>query len=73
MSSSAPPPLPPGPPPIPAIPVRTRIREIDAFEYKAAIETKGLETVPKLTSKTTGTGNLEYHTFSNRKKYMMFA
>ncbi|POW05735.1 hypothetical protein PSHT_10654 [Puccinia striiformis] len=50
MSSSAPP-LPPGPPPIPAIPVRTRIREIDAFEYKAAIETKGLETVPKLTSK----------------------
>ncbi|POW06235.1 hypothetical protein PSHT_03692 [Puccinia striiformis] len=45
------PPLPPGDPPIPANPVRSRIREIDAFEYKAAIETRGLETVPKLTSK----------------------
>ncbi|KAI9627615.1 hypothetical protein H4Q26_017299 [Puccinia striiformis f. sp. tritici PST-130] len=45
------PPLPPGPPPNPPIPVRARIREIDAFDYKAAIETKGLETVPKLTSK----------------------
>ncbi|KAI9620950.1 hypothetical protein KEM48_007949, partial [Puccinia striiformis f. sp. tritici PST-130] len=53
-----------GIPPAPPITARTRIREIDAFEYKAAIETRGLETVPKLTSKN-------YRDWQSRMSYFL--
>ncbi|KAI9611977.1 hypothetical protein H4Q26_008067 [Puccinia striiformis f. sp. tritici PST-130] len=41
-----------GPPPPPLVSQHTRVREIDAFEYKAAIETRGLETLAKHDSAT---------------------
>ncbi|KNF06772.1 hypothetical protein PSTG_00087 [Puccinia striiformis f. sp. tritici PST-78] len=64
MASSSVPPLPPGPPPPPLVSQHTRVREIDAFEYKAAIETRGLETVPKLTSKN-------YRDWQSRMSYFL--